>query len=436
MKIDTLLAILQQSEYHWDYFSDWLKAHDHDLPKISPQKWTFKLKILKALSTILFFLPLKGKLQIALHVFNIFEFPIKLIIISLAKAKLRSLQRKGLLVVAIAGSYAKTSTKHTLSHLLKKEVSLVITPKSVNTPLGISQIILKKLSTDHKVFLVELGEYYLGDIRKLTNFVHPDFGILTPVGAQHLERMGSIEKIVSTMGELLDYFKNKKENIIIADQNLKHYGNSWNYYGSDKENLYKISNAKVSQRGTDFSVNTPHQKLKAFSPLFGIHQAENLLPALWLADKLKLDAKKVLKTAATLPYISRRHEPTFSENNILILDNSYNTNPDSIKVSLDLINQLESSKKIIITMGFLELGKESDKQHFKLGEILAKKVDYVGLIKSRWNDQVKAGFLKAGGSETNFIIASTPNEALDQLHDKITPNSIVLMEGGYQEIFT
>jgi UDP-N-acetylmuramoyl-tripeptide--D-alanyl-D-alanine ligase len=436
MKINTSLAILQQSEYSWDYFADWFLAHQKNLPTIAPQKWTNKLKIIKFLTIYLFFLPLQLRLKVALDVFNIFEFPIKITIIAIAKIKLRRLQKKGLVTTVIAGSYAKTSTKHIISHLLKKQIKLIITPKSVNTPLGISQIILKKLTNKHELFVVELGEYYPGDIKKLTNFIEPNWGILTPVGMQHLERMGSIESIVETMAELLDYFKNRKDQVIIAEENYKYYGNNWEYYGATIRSKYRITKTDLSQRGTDFSIHTPQQKLEAFSPLYGVHQAKNLLPSLWLSNKLKLNVEKAAKTASTLPFISRRHEPTFGENNVLILDNSYNTNPDSMKVSLDLINQLKASQRFIVTLGFLELGKRSAEEHLKLGQLLAKKVDYVGLIKSRWNDQVRIGFLKAGGDKSHFMIATTPEEALDLLHGKIKSNSIVLMEGGYQEIFT
>ena len=436
MKINTLLAILQQSEYSWDYFADWFSAHQQHLPAITPQKWTNKLRIIKFLTLGLFFLPLQLKLKVALTIFNIFEFPIKLIIIALAKIKLRWLQKKGLITTVIAGSYAKTSTKHILSYLLKKQIQLLVTPKSVNTPLGISQIILKKLNTKDKLFVVEIGEYYPGDIKKLTNFIKPNWGILTPIGMQHLERMGSIENIVKTMGELLDFFKNEKSKVIIADENYKYYQESREYYGTIEKSKYRVSKIDVSQRGTDFSIKTPQQELKAFSPLYGAHQAANILPSLWLANKLNLDVEKVAKTVTTLPFLSRRHEPTFGENNVLILDNSYNTNPDSMRVSLDLINQLRASKRFIVTLGFLELGEQSAAEHLKLGQLLAKKVDYVGLVKSRWNDQVKVGFLKAGGDESHFVTAATPEKALGLLHDKITSNSVVLMEGGYQEIFT
>jgi UDP-N-acetylmuramoyl-tripeptide--D-alanyl-D-alanine ligase len=436
MKTNTLLAILQQSEYDWQYFLDWHQAHEKNLPTIKPHKWTIKLKIIKLITKFLFILPPLINLKLALFLFKILELPARFLITSLAKIKLIILQKQGLVIVAIAGSYGKTSVKHIMAHTLKKQTSLLATPKSVNTPLGISQIVLQKLTKKHQLFIVELGEYYVGDIKKLTNFINPNFGIMTPVGAQHLERMGSIENIALTMTELSDYFKNKKSNLLIAQENEQFFDNTWRFYGSDSQSDYQIKEASVARRGTDFIAKTPHLEIKSFSPLYGKHQAINLLPSLWLANELKLDVEKTIKTAASLPYLSRRHKPTFAQNNVLILDNSYNTNPSSIKASLDLINQLDSSNRIIITLGFVELGKESDKFHHQLGKLLAKKVDYVGLVKSRWNDQVETGYLEAGGKKSHFITATNPDEALQLLRDNIKSNSIILMEGGYQEIFT
>ncbi|MBU2543096.1 hypothetical protein KJ707_00825 [Patescibacteria group bacterium] len=436
MKINTLLAILQQSEYHWDSFDSWFLAHRQDSPKIDPQDWTLKLRIIKLISLSLFVIPLPARIRVALTIVNVLESPIKFLLVFTAIIKLRWLQKQGLITIAIAGSYGKTSTKHIMSWVLKKQIHLIITPKSVNTPLGISQVILQKLSSKHRLFVVELGEYYCGDIKKLIKFLQPKFGILTPIGNQHLERMGSLKNIAATMSELLDYFKTDKDKVAIADQNKKFYHHDWNYYGTSSSCDYRVKKASVTRKGTDFVIKTPQLELESFSPLYGTHHVANLLPSLWLADKLKLNVRKTIQEATTLPCISRRHEPIFGEHSVLILDNSYNTNPDSIKASLDLVNKLEASNRIIITLGFLELGKKSSKLHYELGRLLAKKVDYVGLIKSRWNDQVKIGYLEAGGIESQFITASNPNEALNLLHDKIKPNSIILIEGGYQEIFT
>lgn len=437
MSLTTCLAILQQSEYHWPHFVDWLENHPATEDEIEPQVWTPKLKLIRILSQILFFLPLKTRLKSALVTVKLIEKPIKFLIVQLARIKLARLQKKGLRIVAIAGSYAKTSTKHCLAHILENELKLVISPKSVNTPLGISQVIRQHLRPDHQLLVVELGEYYPGDIAQLVELTQPDYGILTPIGHQHLERMGSIETIAQTMNELVSAFENRPSHLLLATENRPFFGDQYSYYGHQKNDDYQVSLLEISRRGTEFKLKTPElSRQQIFSPLFGLHQAANCLPAMWLSEQLELNTQQLFSRISTLPHISRRLEPTFAHNNVLILDNSYNTNPDSITKSLQVVKQIEASKKIIITMGFIELGQESDRHHHKLGQLLAQNADYVGLVKSRWNQEVEAGFLSEGGKKDNFIIAANPDQALELLRDKIEPESIILIEGGYQEIFT
>ncbi len=436
MKLNTSLAILQQSEYQWSYFADWYHQHQGEQLDITPKEWTSKLKLLRLLCNLFFFLPLLFRLKISLFLASFIELPIRKTTEVKAKKKLLLLKKNGLVVVGIAGSFAKTSTKHILNHALSSEHTVLVTPASINTPLGIAQVILNKLTKEHTLFVVELGEYYRGDITQLAKFVEPDYGIVTPIGHQHLERMGSLENIALTIGELIEYFGNDKAKVLVSDQNKDYFTNDLTYYGKDSSSQYQTKLSELSTRGTEFTIITPTDQLSAFMPLFGEHQAVNTLPSVWLANQLGLNEEKIVKKLSTLPFIHRRHEPTFAQNNVLILDNSYNTNPEAMAASLSLLSDLPATQRVIITMGYVELGSESDRLHYQLGKQLANSVDLVGLVTSRKNASVKAGFLENGGDKNNLVVAATPEKAFELLKEKIKPNSIVLFEGGYQELFS
>lgn len=447
MKKQTLLAILQQSEYNWPYFYDWYQAHRDQLPQVKPPQPTLKLKLISFFSQVLIFLPVLTRLRVALSITQVIEAPYKWLLLKLAKKKLLRLKNEGLTVVAIAGSYGKTSTKLIAAQLLKNQLKLVKTEKSFNTLLGISQTIRQKLNDATQLFIVELGEYYQGDIDQLCQFVQPDLGIMTPLGAQHLERMGRMETIAQTIAELGDYLIKKNRPVLIHQSYRKYLGNSEKlisqaqFYGTAEtaeaaeKNDYVLLKSQVSRAGTEYQLRCQKTELDGFTPLLGEHQAVNLLPSFWLAQHLNLSLEGINQAAAGLNYIQRRHQPKQLENNVLLLDNSYNTNPQSIKASLKLVKDLAATNKIIITMGFIELGEDSDRWHYWLGRELAATADYVGLINSRWNQIVVKGFLDAGGEKSQLITASSPAEALAQLRDKIIKNSLILIEGGYQEIF-
>lgn len=436
MNKKTILAIIQQSEYDYKYVKQWFDRNKKS-EEIKIEKHTLKLKLVSFLLSSLFFLPILIRIKISLKLIYPFDTIIKSIIIGLASIKLFILKLLGLKVVAIAGSYAKTSTKQIISQLLSSQITVVITPKSINTPIGIAGFILNELKFSDKLFIAELGEYYKGDIKKLTEFIHPDFGIVTPIGRQHLERMGDIKIIAETILELANYF-NKTENVLISDQNSNYTNKDFNYYGSNDKSIFKVFNVKVSRRGTEFSIKNEKQNkvYSVYTPLYGEHQAANCLPSFWLATKLKIDNSKVANQCYSLSYIHRRHEPTFLRDNILLLDNSYNTNPDSFKASLKLIKELNHSRLIIVTFGFIELGVSSKEIHYKLGEELAKNNIFLGLIESPNSEFIKQGYFDYNGKKDHLVSGKNLDETIKLTEKFYVPNSIILIEGGFREIYT
>jgi UDP-N-acetylmuramoyl-tripeptide--D-alanyl-D-alanine ligase len=434
----TLLAILQQSEYSSKQLQDWVIAHGNDHLEIEPPKWTFKLKLINLLSSVFFFLPNLTAILMTLTLITPFETLLRWGIYLVASLKLAWLKSQGLNVVAIAGSYAKTSTKHILFHTFSESISTLMTPHSYNTLLGIAQVILKDLEPQHKLFIVEFGEYHPEDIPHLTRFIQPKWGILTPIGRQHLSIIGGFDEVINTFKTFVSHFTDHPDNLLSAESNRQYFPQKkTGFYGDEATSEYQVSKAIITRAGTefDFVKKNSDQPHPVFTPLFGEHQAINALTAFWLATKLQLPTTEVIKRLRTMPYIHRRHEPTFAENDVLILDNSYNTNAESIKDSLKLLNQLEPTHRIIITLGFTELGDQANQVHQELGALLAKKVDYVGLIKAPWSQSIIDGFIQAGGQESHIIVGTTQETALAQVQSHITPGSVVLFEGGYQEVY-
>lgn len=440
MEKNTLLAILQQGEYDVPRLKKWVAHHD-PAEKVSPPDWTPKLKLINVISGILFFLPPLVGIQIAVALLTPVEMLIRWSIYTVASCKLAYLKFRGLKVIGIAGSYAKTSTKNVLYHTLSDQLPTVMTPKSVNTLLGIADVILHQLSSKDKVFIVEFGEYHLEDIPNLTRFVRPHLGILTPLGRQHLELLGGFDNIVKTMSEFVRFFEKNPERLLVHEQNRAHFPNVISsYYGASPKAQLRVFNVAVSRAGTEFEVfnQTIHgttQTWQVFSPLYGEHQAINSLCCFWIGGQFGLTSKAVIKRLATMPYITRRHQPTFADHNVLILDNSYNTNADSIKESLKLLNQLEPSRRFIVTLGFTETGDQAESLHRELGQLLASQVDYVGLIKAPWTQAIIDGFVAAGGDQRHVKVGDTQEAAFSQIQDKVIPNAVILFEGGYQEVY-
>lgn len=474
-QLETALAILQQGEYDIAIFERWWKKHGskQDIHTeqqfaITPDKWSIKLKLISTICKLLPFVSIPAKIKIALVLIEPLEKLARGSREYQARTKLRAAQKNGLIVIAIAGSYGKTSSKHWITHLLSNQVNVLSTEKSINTPLGIADTILTKLKPEHQIFIVEFGEYYAGDIKQLADFVQPNLGVLTPIGHQHLERMHTIETIAQTIGELITFFEQKGSNtvdvVVSAIENAQYYQGKVSYVGnpdSDMNNplipqtnspdsvsakkttqksTWHFDNVTVSPAGTHMSLKKNSEEFsQVFTPLYGESQCSNALFGFWLGEKLQqagltISLETMAKTMATMPYISQRHEPHFAANNVLILDNSYNTNPDSFPQSLTLLHELKPTRSFVITLGFVELGDASTEIHQKLGALLAEKVEYLGIIDSDQASIIKESFIKSGGTESHVIIAPTPETCMQALQPFVIPGSIILFEGGYREV--
>ena len=119
-----------------------------------------------------------------------------------AKAKLEA--SPDLKVIGITGSYGKTSVKFYLDTLLSSKYEVLATPESYNTPMGVVKTINERLKPTHRIFLCEMGARNVGDIKELCDIVHPLHGVITSIGAQHLESFKTQENIIKTKFELAD----------------------------------------------------------------------------------------------------------------------------------------------------------------------------------------------------------------------------------------
>ena len=137
---------------------------------------------------------------------NLFNAPIERAIAQgfVNDAKRRLQEHTRLTVIGITGSYGKTSTKMFLHALLSAQYNVLMTPESYNTTMGVVRTVRERLLPTHEIFIAEMGAKGVGEIQEICDIVHPQYGILTSIGEQHLESFGSVENIVKTKFELAD----------------------------------------------------------------------------------------------------------------------------------------------------------------------------------------------------------------------------------------
>jgi len=335
---------------------------------------------------------------------------IKLYYIKKAKNKLKKLPN--LKVVAITGSFAKTSVKNYLFQMLKTKFKVCMSPKSFNTDMGITKVVLNSLKQDDEILLLEMGADRNHDINKLCKIVKPDYSIVTGVTNQHLKTFKTFENIVNTKYELIENTKQNGEVVLNNENEI-----TKNFYSKTKLKKHLVGigsnffaeEIKTSYNGTTFIIKTEKESVKVQTKLLGKHNVLNLLLSSKMALILGVDLNEIVKTIEKLAPVE--HRLNLIENNgKYILDDSFNANTESVKCALEVLKSFPN-KKIVITAGIVELGKDSYKSNFMLGELL-QEIDYIIITNKTNKTSILDGL---GERQHNVFVVENLQEATNKL---------------------
>jgi UDP-N-acetylmuramoyl-tripeptide--D-alanyl-D-alanine ligase len=340
----------------------------------------------------------------------------------MARKKIARLKPK---VIGITGSYGKTSVKHILAEILSARFRVLATPASYNTLMGVCKVINNELKPEHEIFIVEMGAYKRGDIRELCGLTRPSIGILTGIGIQHLERFGSIERIFSAKRELADSLPS--DGIAILNNENK-------YCRSLAESL----SVKVIRYGDlgdifaedietgDFGLRFSLDGLKFSTKLLGRHNVSNILAAVSCALELGMELSEIREKVFELSSIPHRLQP-IRAGNTLIIDDSYNANPEGAREALSVLS-LFGERKILVTPGLIELREREYEENRKFGEESAKVCDFVFLVGPKRTKPILDGLKAEGFLEERIFVVKSLDKAREMLKDIVKPGDAILFE--------
>lgn len=353
-----------------------------------------------------------------------------------AQRKIRHLSE--LTVIAITGSYGKTSTKYILNSLLAPHHPTLMTPESYNTPMGICKVINGQLTENHKYFIVEMGARKRGDIKELCRLVSPTIGIITSVGPQHLETFGTIENVARTKFELVTKLGPLGKRLAVFNYDdpyckdmaeRKHMPHK--LYGIDsKEELdLRATDIKITSQGITFTARTAKGEQAALSTcLLGRHNTYNVLAAATVALECGLNLSQIAHALNDAKPIPHRLQVIKGSGGVTIIDDAFNSNPRGAKEALEVLKNMEGGQKILITPGMVELGDEEYEQNKEFGRAAAKACDTVILVGNKQTKPIAEGLCEAGFPDKNLIVADSLNEATTHLHKLVKPGDVVLFE--------
>jgi UDP-N-acetylmuramoyl-tripeptide--D-alanyl-D-alanine ligase len=349
------------------------------------------------------------------------------------------------IVIGVTGSFGKTTTKELLFHILSKRYRVLKTPKSYNTLMGICKVIREELKPSHQYFIVEMGAYRPGEIEKICALVQPKYGILTAIGPQHLERFKTIENVAKAKNELMQSISNGGFAVYngddpICDELSRNITDKYVFrYGIIHSPSLDIfaENIVVDEDGTRFDVCLKDgTKLDARMTLLGHHNVSNALAAILLASQCGFSFSEAVNRLQTAEPFEHRLKLSKSQNNIIYIDDSYNSNPLGAKIALEVLSVFKSGRKILVTPGFVELGAIEEVEHEKLGFQAGEICDYVFLIgnPSR-TTQIDIGIKKGKMTSENVFFCRSLSEAVIKLRTILKSGDVVLLENDLPDLY-
>jgi len=336
-------------------------------------------------------------------------------------------------VIGITGSCGKTTTKEILGHILSEKYYTLVTPASYNTTMGVVRTIREQLKPVHEVFVVEMGARRSGDIADICQLVAPEFGIITTITEQHLETFKTIDNIVRTKLELVDYLP--KEGLAVLngdDERIRNHKTTCHQilFGLDADNYdFCASNITANSEGSSFTITRKGKEQQLFrTRLLGKHSILNILAATSVACEMGISLADAARAVHRLRPTEHRLELRKTSGSITILDDSYNSNPVGAIAALDVLASFRGYTKVLLTPGMVELGDRESYHNKAFGYAAAKICDLVILVGPQRTIPIRDGLKEGLFPSEKIHEARNLNDALDIMHSALPDNSIVLIE--------
>jgi UDP-N-acetylmuramoyl-tripeptide--D-alanyl-D-alanine ligase len=349
-----------------------------------------------------------------------------------------------LVIIGITGSYGKTSTKNYLYRILSEKYNTLITPGNFNTTLGVVRTIREKLQPYHQVFIVEMGAKQVGDIKEICDLVHPTIGIVTSVGEMHLETFKTLENIQSTKFELIRSLPQDGLGVINADSpgiasykdlpdncQLLHYGIASGLLD------YRAEEISYTPSGTDFTVVHGGQRMRVHTSLMGECNVLDILAGVAVADRLGVSESQQKIAIAKLQQVEHRLFIS-QKGGLTILDDAYNSNPEGARMALDVLrglNLAEGATRIVVTPGFVELGKKQEEACRELGRRIAAAADKLIIVNKLNQKAIYKGAIDGGMAKENIICAQNLAEAAAEIRRLAVAGDAILYENDLPDTF-
>jgi len=348
----------------------------------------------------------------------------------------RDWRRKyGTPVVALTGSNGKTTTKEMIAACLETTFPILKTEGNLNNLIGVPLTLLT-LTEKERVVVLEMGMNVPGEIRRLTEMVEPDVGLITNIQKVHLEGMESLEKLKEEKGEL--FRKMRRDGIILVNQDDPRVIELARDYPGQKitfgiEHPAEVMAKEIRLRGaegTSFTLILEREIMEIHLRLLGRHFVPNALSAMAVACLFGVEVKEAKEALENFQPFPMRMEVVLLKGGEILINDAYNANPDSVELALETLVEAKRKGRAIAVLGdMLELGEFTKEAHQRIGQKVSElSIDFLLAFGEEAPVVVESAICHGFPMERARIVESH-SEALSILRQMIQSGDWILVKG-------
>lgn len=337
-------------------------------------------------------------------------------------------------VVGITGSIGKTTTKEFAATLLDQNFAVLKSEGNYNNHIGLPLSILK-LEQKDEVAVLEMGMSAAGEIARLTQIAPPDIAVITNIHPVHLEFFNSVEEIAQAKKEILDGMKPGGTAVINGDDPaVRKIAKDWKgktlTFGlSGRCDIRAENIQRTGYQGMSFELICGRERSATTIPFLYKSFLYNFLAASAVAHALSTPFPSIVAQAKALTSFPMRGEISRFPNGIILIDDSYNSNPAALESALKDLSELEARRKVAVLGDMLELGETQASFHLEAGKQVHRNDWDLLVTIGPLSRQMAEGALQAGMDDRHIASFENSEKAADHVASLLEPGDLVLVKG-------
>jgi UDP-N-acetylmuramoyl-tripeptide--D-alanyl-D-alanine ligase len=276
-------------------------------------------------------------------------------------------------VIGVTGSNGKTTVKEMLAAILRAGAPVLATRGNLNNEIGLP-LTLMELNAEHRLAVIEMGANHPGEIARLARLARPHIGVITQCAPAHLEGFGSIEGVANAKGELLQNLDADGIAVINADDS---FAPLWRRLAGDRRCLGFAIDAAADVRaewrrdgtGSRIEMLTPVGSIVARLALPGRHNVANAAAAAAAAIAAGASSEAIVSGLEAMEPVPGRLEVKRIDDDICIIDDTYNANPASLQAALEVLAAFPGRHWLVLG-DMAELGDEAPDYHRRVAALV------------------------------------------------------------------